>query len=93
MLPDGSRVLRFEDLDVSNGPDLRVILSTSPLVADRGAYDEEFFDIGELKGNRGNQNYDIPAEVDLGAYTSLAIWCRRFNYTFNAAPLTPAATG
>jgi hypothetical protein len=92
-LPDGSLVLRFEDLDVSNGPDLRVILSPSPLVDDRDAYDDgDFLDLGVLKGNVGNQNYEITGDVDLSDYATVAIWCRRFNYTFNAAPLTPAGS-
>jgi len=85
-LEDGSRVVRFEDLDESNGPDLVVILSTSDLIAERDAYHlGGFVDIGELKGNQGNQNYVIPDDVDLTEYTTVAIWCRRFNYTFNAA--------
>lgn len=87
-LEDGSRILRFEDLNVDNGPDLRVILSTSPLVDDESAYDDgDFLDLGDLKGNQGNQNYEIPEGVDLDAYATVAIWCRRFNVTFNAAPL------
>jgi hypothetical protein len=49
----------------------------------------EFVDIGALKANQGNQNYELPPEVDVGEYSTVAIWCRRFNYTFNAAPLTP----
>ncbi len=86
--PDGTRTLRFEDLDVENGPDLVVILFPSPLVDDRDAYDDgDFVAIGELKGNQGNQNYDIPADVDLDDFATVAIWCRRFNYTFNAAPI------
>ncbi len=87
-LPDGSRVLRFENLDVSNGPDLRVILSPSPLVEDRDAYDDgDFYDLGPLTGNQGNQNYGIPADVELDEYMTVAIWCRRFNYTFNAGTI------
>ena len=91
--PDGSHVIRFEDLDVSNGPDLLVILSASPLVDDRGAYSAtEYFSLGDLKGNQGNQNYEVPAEVSLDDYLTVAIWCRRFNYTFNAAEIhTPPA--
>ncbi len=93
-LEDGSRVLRFEDLDVDNGPDLRVILSASPLVEDDAAYDDtDFVDLGDLKGNKGNQNYEIPDDVDLDEFATVAIWCRRFNVTFNAAPLDPPATG
>lgn len=88
-LEDGSRILRFEDLDIDNGPDLRVILSTSPLVDDDSAYDDgDFLDLGVLKGNIGNQNYDIPNDVDIDDYATVAIWCRRFNVTFNAAPIT-----
>jgi hypothetical protein len=88
-LEDGTLLLRFEDLDVFNGPDLRVILSRSELVNDDGAYDDgAFLDLGVLKGNQGNQNYEIPADVDLKDYLTVAIWCRRFNVTFNAAPLT-----
>ena len=86
--PDGSHVIRFEDLDVSNGPDLLVILSASPLVDDRGAYSAtEYFSLGDLKGNQGNQNYEVPADVNLDDYLTVAIWCRRFNYTFNAADI------
>jgi hypothetical protein len=87
-LEDGTRILRFENLMVDNGPDLRVILSTSQLVDDDSAYDDgAFVDLGDLKGNQGNQNYEIPDDVDLGGYATVAIWCRRFNVTFNAAPL------
>ena len=86
--PDGSHVVRFEDLDVSNGPDLLVILSAAPLVDDRAAYSEvAYLSLGDLKGNQGNQNYVVPAEVNLDDYQTVAIWCRRFNYTFNAAEI------
>jgi hypothetical protein len=87
-LEDGTRILRFENLDVLNGPDLRVILSPSSLVDDDGAYDDgDFLDLGELKGNKGNQNYEIPPEFDLDDFATVAIWCRRFNVSFNAAPI------
>lgn len=86
--PDGSHVVRFENLDVSNGPDLLVILSEAPLVDDRAAYSEvAHLSLGDLKGNQGNQNYIVPAEVNLDDYQTVAIWCRRFNYTFNAAEI------
>jgi hypothetical protein len=87
-LEDGTRILRFEDLDVLNGPDLRVILSPSALVEDDGAYDDgAFVDLGPLKGNKGNQNYEIPPEIDLDDFATVAIWCRRFNVSFNAAAI------
>jgi hypothetical protein len=46
--------------------------------------------LGRLKGNQGNQNYRIPADVDLSRYTSVSIWCDRFNVSFGAAELKPA---
>jgi len=82
----GQRVLRIEDLATDNGPDLFVYLSTAP--ADGSApFDAEFVDLGALKGNIGNQNYDIPADVDLGRYATVVIWCRQFTSAFGAAPL------
>ena len=92
-LPDGRRVLRLQDLRTSNGPDVKVWLSDAPVlrgsdgwrVFDDGAY----ADLGSLKGNVGNQNYAIPASVDLAALPSLSLWCDRFDVSFGAATLTP----
>lgn len=84
-LADGRRVLRFEDLDVENGPDLRVYLSAD---AAGGDYAREFVDLGALEGNLGNQNYAIPSRVDLARYSNAVIWCRRFSVGFAVAPLT-----
>lgn len=89
-LEDGSHVLRFEGLDVLDGPDLRVILSDRPITGADDYADGEYVDLGALKGNVGNQNYEIPAEVDLSRFPTAAIWCRRFDTTFNAAPLEEA---
>lgn len=86
-LEDGSRVLRFEDLDVLNGPDLVVILSGRSLSGADDYTDGQYLILGELKGNLGNQNYQIPAEVDLSEWATAAIWCRRFNTTFNVASI------
>ena len=87
-LADGSRFLRFEDLDTSNGPDLRVYLSEIPASDDWHAYGERFIDLGSLKGNRGDQNYEIPEGTDLSRYKSAVVWCRRFTVGFGVAPLT-----
>jgi hypothetical protein len=86
-LPDGSHVLRFENLDTSNGPDLRVYLSQIPASDDWHAYGERFVDLGDLKGNLGNQNYRIPKGVDVSKYRSAVVWCRRFTVGFGVAPL------
>ena len=89
-LPDGSLFLRFDDLDVSNGPDLRVYLSVLPAPDDWYVYDdEEFLDLGDLKGNIGSQNYLLPAGIDLEKWKSAVIWCRRFSVGFAVAPLDP----
>ncbi|MGW1775880.1 DM13 domain-containing protein [Streptomyces sp. NPDC002104] len=91
-LPDGSHTLRLENLDTSNGPDLRVWLTDAPVkegtagwrVFDDGAY----VSLGKLKGNKGDQNYALPAGVNPSAYTSVTIWCDRFDVSFGAAALT-----
>jgi Electron transfer DM13 len=76
----GSNVLRFEDLVVTNGPDLYVYLST-----DKSASD--FVDVGRLKANIGNQNYPIPAGTDMTKYDTVLIWCRAFSVLFGSADL------
>jgi len=86
-LANGSHVLRIEDLDTSNGPDLRVYLSELPSSLGWRDYGERYLELGKLKGNRGDQNYPIPAEIDLSKYKSLVIWCVRFKVGFGVAPL------
>jgi hypothetical protein len=90
-LPDGSRILRLEDLDTSDGPDLEVWLSDAKVVEGKAGWhvfdDGKAKSLGQLKGNKGNQNYVIPAEVDLGDFSSVSIWCNRFNVSFGAAEL------
>jgi hypothetical protein len=75
---DGSTVLRFEDFEVTNGPDLRVNLVLT---------DGSMVDLGVLTGNIGNQNYDIPADVDLSQVESVLIYCRAFSVYFAEATL------
>ena len=94
-LGDGSRVLRLEDLDTSNGPDLKVWVTDAPVIEGRDGWfvfdDGEYVDLGDLRGNRGSQNYPLPAEVDLAELSSVSIWCARFRVSFGAAELTPVA--
>ena len=82
------RVLRFENFTVTNGPDLHVILSTHPAPATRADVGEDYIDLGSLKGNMGNQNYEIPADVDLSAYQSVVIYCVPFHVVFSTATLS-----
>jgi len=48
-----------------------------------------FIHLGALKGTSGDQNYDVPADVDLAQYRAVTVWCRRFGVNFATAPLTP----
>ncbi|MDK1474852.1 DM13 domain-containing protein [Streptomyces sp. 549] len=93
-LPDGSRVLRIEDLDTSNGPDLKVWITDAEVKPGRagwGVFDDgAYLDLGKLKGNKGSQNYALPADADLDVYTSVSIWCARFSVSFGAAELARA---
>jgi hypothetical protein len=90
-LPDGSRILRLEGLDTSDGPDLRVWLTDAPVVEGAAGWyvfdDGAYLDLGTLKANKGDQNYEIPAATALGDYTSVSIWCARFAVSFAAAEL------
>jgi hypothetical protein len=87
-LEDGSHVLRLENLDIFNGPALYVYA-----VAARDADDNEtvldagFLNLGPLKGNRGNQTYELPPEFDPDRHRSISIWCKRFSVNFATAPL------
>ena len=81
-LADGANVVRLEDFEVTNGPDLHVLLSTSD---DPAAGLGEYVDLGSLKGNVGNQNYDIPADVDVSLYRSVIIYCDPFHVLFASA--------
>ena len=89
-LPNGSTILRLEDLDTLNGPDLKVYLSESPAGADPSTFDDGFVSLGDLKGNRGDQNYDIPSSANLNKLQSAVIWCERFSVGFGVAPLERA---
>jgi hypothetical protein len=83
----GTRYLRIEDLDTDNGPSLYVYLSTNTANGPEEAFDDDIVDLGSLKGNVGNQNYELPADVDLTRYASVVIWCDRFDAAFGAADL------
>ena len=83
-LQDGSNILRLENLQVTNGPDLYVYLAT-----DKSASD--FVSLGKLKANNGNQNYNIPSETDLTKYDTVLIWCRPFSVLFGSAELALAS--
>ena len=87
-LPDESHVLRFEDFRTTNGPDLVVYLTRHPSPASASdVSDGGFISLGDLKGNVGNQNYEIPPGTDVSEYNSVVIWCELFGVLFSPAAL------
>ncbi len=87
-LADGRRFVRLEGLASSDGPDLHVALSDAPSGGEWGSYDDDrYVALGDLKATHGNQNYEVPADVDLDGLTTVVIWCDRFNVAFGTAPI------
>jgi hypothetical protein len=90
-LPDGSHLLRLEDFSVTNGPDLRVLLAShGDPQSSEALYSRPYVELEPLKGNQGNQNYIIPAGVDLADQWSVVIYCKPFSVIFSVVPLTAA---
>ena len=88
-LADSSRILRLQNFSVENGPDLYVYLvPIDPVPNASGSDIPGYYSLGRLKGNSGDQNYELPADLDLSQYKSVVIWCQAFAVPFAAAPLT-----
>lgn len=86
---DGSRYVRLEDLDTSDDPDLHVWLSSAPSGGGRGSYDDgAYVALGQLKADRGDHDYQIPADADLRGIRSVVIWCDRCDAAIGTAPVT-----
>ena len=83
-LPDGSNLVRLENLDLQNGPDLVVYLVPRPGQTEL----DGAVSLGDLKGNKGNQNYPVPADVDPTQHGGVLVWCRAFSVEFAGAPFT-----
>jgi hypothetical protein len=79
----GQRFLRFENFESDNGPDLNVYLFNPD-------DQNDFIDLGDLSGNIGDQNYELAADIDLGVYRQVSIWCVRFSAGFGFADLVAA---
>jgi hypothetical protein len=90
-LENSSQILRLEDFSTTNGPDLFVVLSSNANPDADGIGKDNYLQLAALKGNQGNQNYELPGDIDLGKYKSVVIWCRTFNVVFGYAALQPAA--
>ena len=85
---DGKPVLRLKDFKTSNGPDVHVVLVAANAGDVKSLKSEtERIELGKLKGNEGDQNYEIPAGTDLAKFDAVLIYCERFNAVFGVAPL------
>jgi hypothetical protein len=87
---DGKRDLRLTDFMTSNGPDVHVVLARST----DHTLEQEFVkgelssvELGQLKANQGDQNYDLPDSADLTRYDAVVIYCERFHVVFGLAKL------
>ena len=86
----GNRVMRFTDFEVSNGPDVHVYLVAADGPMDSKTVKEsEVYELVSIKGNIGNQNYELGPDVDLDKFKSVVIWCKRFGVNFAVAQLEP----
>lgn len=85
--PDGKKVLRFENFETINGPDLFVYLSKTS--APTGDLDSlgDYINLGRLKGNVGDQNYELPQNISIADFSSAVIWCKKFGVLFPYAVL------
>jgi hypothetical protein len=87
-LADGKKSLRLTDFQTSNGPDVHVYLVAADDAKDNDTVTRAgFVELGSLKGNIGDQNYELPANTDLTKYRAVTIWCKRFSVNFGTAPL------
>jgi hypothetical protein len=86
-------VLRLTNFQTSNGPDVHVLLVAAPDALDNDAVKQAgYVDLGSIKGNIGDQNYEVPSGTDLNKYRAVTIWCKRFSVNFGTAPLTEGST-
>jgi hypothetical protein len=81
---DDTTFVRLQDLETDNGPDLKVYIAKD-LEEDGTPIDS--VDLGDLKGNIGSSNYEVPSDVDIADYNYVVIWCKRFSTSFGDAPI------
>lgn len=87
-LAGSQKTLRLTNFATSNGPDVHVYLVAVQDAKDNATVtNAESLDLGTLKGNIGDQNYELPANADLAKYRAVTIWCKRFSVNFGTAPL------
>jgi hypothetical protein len=86
---DGSRILRFTNFTTSNGPDVHIYMVANEEPKDNASVGNAgYVDLGVMKGNIGDQNYNLDPNIDLSKYRAVVVWCKRFSVNFGYAPLT-----
>jgi hypothetical protein len=77
---NGKKILRFENFETINGPNLHIYLASD-------LNDDDFIDLGEIKATSGNVNYEIPNNIDTDKYDKVLVWCVPFKILFSYADL------
>lgn len=86
-LPGGGSVLRLTHFQTSSGPDVRLYLIKAADATDNSSVTRGFIEVAKLKANEGDQNYSLPASLNIGEYHAVTVWCKRFEVNFATAPL------
>lgn len=83
----GDLFLELSNFEVTNGPDLFVNLSKHPSPRNKEELGDTTIQLARLKGNIGNQVYQIPSDVDISSFESAVIYCKAFGVIFGTANL------
>src|SRR3989344_1579262 len=75
---NGKKILRFENFETINGPDLRIYLSAD-------LSNNDIVDLGPIEATKGSINYELPEGVDTDKYSKVLVWCRAFRVLFSYA--------
>jgi hypothetical protein len=84
---DGSTILRLQDLDAANGPDLFVYVTEHPDPASSEELHQGGHNLGSLKATNGSFNYTLDPSIDTSRIKSIVIYCRAFSVIFSTAKL------
>lgn len=88
---NGKNFLQLRDFTTSNGPDVHIYLVKGDSADAGKVLGSGFIDLGPIKGNIGNQAYEIPTGTNLDEYGAVSVWCKRFNVGFGGAILAKAS--
>jgi Electron transfer DM13 len=87
--PGGEEYLRLSDFTAPNDSDIHVVLERGDDQNPPQNVIKDSVDLGPLKTNQGDQNYDIPAATDLNKYDAVVIYDERSHMMLGLAKLEP----